>query len=205
MRGWCWCLLVLAPWAGCLGSDPGAPEPDPGADGPFTATSSAFDPGEAIPVEHTCDGEGTSPPFTVSGLPNGTATVALIAGDPDAPTPQVATTNFTHWLLWNALPVDGEVRFPQGGTPNGAVEGANDGGGEGYTGPCPPPGSPPHRYVFTFVAVDRMLELEPGANRSELEQALEGHVIEDATLVGTYERQIAPGEHASRTLQARTA
>lgn len=181
-------VLVTAAWTGCIGSEDG-PSPDAGAaPGPMAATSGAFEDGARIPERHTCDGEGISPPLNITGLPNGTATVALIVGDPDVPTPQIGAENFTHWLLWNARPSDESVVVPEAGTPNGSIEGANDGGGEGYTGPCPPVGSPPHRYVFTFFAVDTRLELEEGAERSELEAALDGHVVEETVLVGTYER-----------------
>lgn len=179
--------LLAVPLVGCVGSDD-----DTGADpippGPMEASSSAFVPGERIPQAFTCDGEGLSPPFTVTGLPNGTVTVALIAGDPDVPTPELAAQNFTHWLFWDAEPAERQLMVPRDDTPEGAVEGENDGGSTGYTGPCPPAGSPPHRYVFTFYAVDTRLDLEEGANRSQLEAALEGHVLEQDAHVGTYER-----------------
>lgn len=184
-------LLVTAAWAGCIGSEDRTSRDAGAAPRPMAATSAAFDDGAPIPERYTCDGAGISPPLNVTGLPNGTATVALIVGDPDVPTPQIGAENFTHWLLWNARPSDGSIVFPEDGTPNGSVEGANDGGGEGYTGPCPPVGSSPHRYVFTVFAVDTRLELEEGAERSELEGALEGHVLEEAVLVGTYERSPA--------------
>lgn len=180
--------LVAAACAGCLGSEEAGTVASDEPAGSLSARSSAFDEGAPIPERYTCEGEGVSPPLDVTGLPNGTATLALIVGDPDVPTPEIGAENFTHWLLWNARPADQRVVFPEAGTPNGSVEGANDGGGEGYTGPCPPVGSPPHRYVFTFFAVDTRLGLGEGADRSELEQALDGHVIEETVLVGTYER-----------------
>lgn len=185
-------LLALVALAGCLGSEPeGSPEPGVGDEAPLGLSSSAFGDREAVPSEHTCDGEDLSPPLTVDGLPAGTVTVALIVGDPDVPTPTIGAENFTHWLAWNAEPVEGRALFPEDGVPEGTREGANDAGGEGYTGPCPPPGSPPHRYVFRAFAVDAELDLEEGAERSQLEVALDGHVLDEARLVGTYERQPA--------------
>lgn len=183
--------LVAAGLAGCLGDDPdqrGSPASNDTIS--FGVTSPAFDDGDPIPARHTCDGAGTSPPLEATRLPGEAASLALVMGDPDVPTPSLGAENFTHWLLWDAAPVRGQVTFPEGETPSGSVEGSNDAGGQGWTGPCPPHGSPPHRYVFTFFAVDTFLELEEGSDREELEAALDGHVVETTRLVGTYERQV---------------
>ncbi len=195
-------LLTSAGLAGCLGDRTGPPADDEEDTVPedqgsrsMAATSQAFDHRGEIPQVHTCDGEGTSPPLTVAGLPEGTVTLALIVGDPDAPVPGAGLMNFTHWVLWNAEPVDGQVAFPEDGTPAGGQEGQNGGGGEGWTGPCPPHPAEPHRYHFTFYAVDTTLDLPDDANRSQLEEALEGHVLQEAGLMGTYERTygVLPG------------
>lgn len=187
-------LLASAGLAGCLGEGDGSttgketPAPQDDSTRTMAATSQAFEHGDEIPEVHTCDGEETSPPLTVTGLPAGTVSLALIVGDPDAPVPGAGLMNFTHWVLWNAEPTDGQVVFPEDGIPAGAQEGQNGGGDEGWTGPCPPHPAEPHRYHFTFYAVDSTLDLPSDANRSQLEQALEGHVLEEAGLMGTYER-----------------
>jgi Raf kinase inhibitor-like YbhB/YbcL family protein len=147
--------------------------------GEFTLTSSAFTRGEEIPRRHTCDGEDVSPELSWSDPPAGTVSLALIVDDPDAP---VGT--FTHWLAW-------DIDRQAGGLGEGAAapaEGRNDFGTSGWSGPCPPPGHGPHRYVFQLHALDARLDAGFHATRRELDQALAGHVLETAELVGTYER-----------------
>lgn len=184
-------VLLAAAWTGCVGQvSPNGDGTPP--EGPMRITSSSFEPGATIPQAYTCDGENVSPPLEVDGLPNRTRTVALVVGDPDVPTPETSLQNYAHWVLWNARPDGFSAFFPTNGTPNGSVEGANDAGGQGYTGPCPPVGSSPHRYVFTAFAVDRELNLSEGANRSQLMAALDGHVLARDRLVGLYERQANP-------------
>jgi hypothetical protein len=145
----------------------------------FTLTSSAFDDGQEIPSRHSCEGDDLSPPLSWSGVPQGTRSLALMVDDPDAP-----GGTFTHWLAWGLEP-------PSGGIGEGevaAVEGRNDFGTVEYRGPCPPPGHGPHRYSFRLHAVDADIELEPGADKQDLERALEGHVLGSAELIGRYER-----------------
>jgi Raf kinase inhibitor-like YbhB/YbcL family protein len=140
-------------------------------------TSAAFGEGATIPTKHTCDGENVSPPLSFAGAPDGTRSLALVVDDPDAP---VGT--FTHWLAWGIDPGAGDLA-------EGEVaprEGRNGFGTTGYVGPCPPRGR--HRYFFRLHALDTELDLEPAANRDELERALGGHVLETAELMGTYER-----------------
>jgi Raf kinase inhibitor-like YbhB/YbcL family protein len=141
--------------------------------------SSAFEEGDQIPRRHTCDGENISPGLSFAGIPEGTRSLALIVDDPDAP---VGT--FDHWLAWGIDPGAGGIDEGEGAP----REGANGFGGTGYSGPCPPPGHGPHRYYFRLHALDAELELRPGADRAELELALEGHVLATAELVGRYER-----------------
>ncbi|HEX2218995.1 MAG TPA: YbhB/YbcL family Raf kinase inhibitor-like protein [Gemmatimonadales bacterium] len=152
----------------------------------LTLASTAFRDGEPMPIRHTCDGEDLSPPLAWAGVPVGTRTFALICDDPDAP-----RRTWVHWLLWN-LPSDavelGEGVQPRPELPSGARQGLNDSGDLGYGGPCPPPGAP-HRYFFRLHALDTSLNLPPGANRPELELAMEGHVLAHATIMGTYGRQ----------------
>lgn len=145
----------------------------------FTLHTTAFDPGGAVPRRHTCEGEDTSPPLRWEGAPDGTRSLALIVDDPDAP---VGT--FTHWVAWGIDPAgDG---LPEGEA--GPGEGRNDFGETGYRGPCPPPGHGTHRYYFRLHALDAEPELSPGASRAELEEAISGHVLATAELMGTYER-----------------
>jgi Raf kinase inhibitor-like YbhB/YbcL family protein len=141
--------------------------------------SSAFNHGEPIPRRHSCEGEDVSPPLSWAEAPEGTASLALILEDPDAP---VGT--FTHWLGWELDPAAGGLH--EGEAP--PAEGRNDFGETGYRGPCPPPGRGPHRYFFRLHALEEGLELERGAGKAELEEALTGRSVAVAELMGTYER-----------------
>jgi Raf kinase inhibitor-like YbhB/YbcL family protein len=142
-------------------------------------TSTAFADGAAIPVRYTGDGANISPPLAWSFLPEGTRSLALIVHDPDAP-----SGDFTHWVAWNIDPEPGGM--DEGA--DHAAEGANGRGESGYMGPSPPPGDGAHRYFHVLHALDADLDLEPGASRESLEDALDGHVLGKAQLVGTYER-----------------
>jgi Raf kinase inhibitor-like YbhB/YbcL family protein len=145
----------------------------------FELTSPAFDEGQQIPRKHSCDGENASPPLTWSSLPDDTRSLAIIVHDPDAP-----SGDFTHWVAWN---IDPEA----GGLAEGAhppAEGTNGFGENGYGGPCPPPGDGAHRYFHELFALDTLLDLQPESSPEQLEDAMEGHVLGGAELVGTYER-----------------
>jgi Raf kinase inhibitor-like YbhB/YbcL family protein len=142
-------------------------------------TSESFEHGEPIPERHTCSGEGTSPPLAWSFLPDGARTLALIVHDPDAP-----SGDFVHWLAWNIDPADGGIEEDK----PAPVQGTNGFGRPGYGGPCPPPGHGPHRYYFHLFALDAELDLEAGAAREQLENAIDGHVLAEAELMGTFER-----------------
>jgi Raf kinase inhibitor-like YbhB/YbcL family protein len=147
--------------------------------GGFALTSDAFRHGDAIPRRHACDGEDASPALSWSDPPAGTRALALVVDDPDAP---VGT--FTHWLAAN---IDPEV----GGLAEGAsapVEGRNDFGAVGWSGPCPPPGHGAHRYFFRLLALDAPLDVGFRSRRREFDEALAGHVLATAELMGTYER-----------------
>jgi Raf kinase inhibitor-like YbhB/YbcL family protein len=149
----------------------------------FALESSAFENAQAIPDRHTCEGEDISPPLRWTNVPDGTRSLTLVVDDPDAP-----NGVFTHWLAWGLDPAAGGLG--EGGP--APSEGRNDFGTTGYRGPCPPPGHGRHRYLFRLYALDTPLELAADAAKAELEQAIEGHVLTSAELVGTYERQ--PGE-----------
>ena len=148
-------------------------------------TSSSFEDGGAIPSVFTCDGQGISPEFDWTDAPRETKSFALIIHDPDAPTPN----GFTHWVLFN---IPSHIRHiganqPQTQKIEGlGIQGKNDAGKIGYVGPCPPSGT--HRYFVRLFALRTELGLGPGAVRDELEEAIEGHSIEEAELMGTYTR-----------------
>ena len=141
--------------------------------------SSAFADGQSIPRRHSCEGENLSPPLSWTGVPDGASSLALILDDPDAP-----GGTFTHWLAWRLEPAAGGL----GEGEAAPLEGRNDFGETGYRGPCPPPGHGAHRYFFRLHALEDALELEPGAGRAELEQALARRSVAVAELMGTYER-----------------
>lgn len=147
-------------------------------------TSSAFDEGGMIPEKYTCDGIDVSPPLTCTSIPDGTKTLALIGDDPDAP-----MGTWVHWVLFN-LPANikeiSENIQPERELENGAKQGMNDFRKIGYGGPCPPGGT--HRYYFKIFALDTELNLEAGATKSQLLEAMEGHILGEGQLMGRYKR-----------------
>lgn len=148
-------------------------------------SSSAFAEGESIPVQYTCDGDNVSPPLQWQNVPEGSTSLALIADDPDAP---VGT--FAHWVAYNLPPETAELPedIPSGDTmAGGGRQGQNGRDQAGYTGPCPPSGT--HRYFFKLYALDTELDLEAGASKEELLEAMEGHVLARGELMGRYQRQ----------------
>lgn len=147
--------------------------------------SSSFANGSAIPRQYTCDGANLSPALTWTGAPGATQSLALVMEDPDAP-----HGTWTHWLVWN-IPPRATV-MPEGEPPaemldNGARQGSNDFHRIGYGGPCPPAGRP-HRYVFRLLALNIRLDLKAGARRTELDQAMRGHILVQSEWMGTYAR-----------------
>jgi Raf kinase inhibitor-like YbhB/YbcL family protein len=153
----------------------------------FTITSPAFTDGQPIPSQYTCDGEDKSPPLTWEGIPPGTQSFVLIVDDPDAPDPQAPRMTWVHWVLYN-LPAScthlGES-VQASNLPQGTKEGVNDWKRTGYGGPCPPVGR--HRYFHKLYALDVELADLGAANKSQVEKAMEGHVLAEAQLVGTYQ------------------
>ena len=146
--------------------------------------STAFEEGDAIPPLYTCAGLDVSPPLQWSFEPDGTQSLALITEDLDAP-----SGTFVHWVIYN-LPPDTR-RLPQDvpnrqTLPSGAVQGVNGAGTVGYMGPCPPSGT--HRYVFRVYALDTQLDLGGSATKEDLVSAMEGHVLAEGHLMGTYRR-----------------
>jgi Raf kinase inhibitor-like YbhB/YbcL family protein len=187
-------LFVSAIVTGCSQTSPEtgvAPEETvPPGDGEMllTLTSTAFADGAEIPVEYTCNGQSKSPPLNWSELPVGTASLVLILEDQNAP-----VKNFTHWVIFN-LPPDSsglQEAVPRDSTlADGAVQGKNSAGGIGYMTPCPPKG-PEHHYVFNLYALDKPLDLVAGATKDEVRQAIEGHILGQAVLVGIYQNPLS--------------
>lgn len=146
--------------------------------------SSAFTANGLIPAKYTCDGEDLSPPLSWDAPPAGTQTLALIADDPDAP-----RGTWVHWVAYN-LPTSVH-QLPEGIPPEvklavGGTQGKNDFDRLGYGGPCPPGGT--HRYFFKLYAIDRELSLPQSATKAQLLQAMEGHILANAELMGRYTR-----------------
>jgi Raf kinase inhibitor-like YbhB/YbcL family protein len=149
----------------------------------FSIRSDAFDQDQPIPSRFTCDGEDVSPALSWSDVPDGTQSFALIVDDPDAP------RVFTHWVLYN-LPASAQG-LPEGVAKtdrpeSGGFQGRTDFGNTGYGGPCPPPGRP-HRYRFRLYALDGLIDLGPGATKQQVLDAIEGHILGQTQLVGTYQ------------------
>jgi len=154
----------------------------------LTITSSAIAPGESIPPQFTCDGADRSPPLGWSGVPAGAKSLALIVDDPDAPDPAAPKMTWVHWVLYD-LPPDSDG-LPEAvsaqALPPGTRQGSNNWKRTGYGGPCPPIGT--HRYFFKLYALDVQLGDLDSPSKARLEQAMRGHVVAEAQLMGTYHR-----------------
>ena len=149
--------------------------------------SDAFEHGAAIPSVYTCHGDDISPPLTWSQVPSETKSLVLIVDDPDAPDPQAPKMIWVHWLLYNIPP--GTTGLAQHMTathlPAGTKEGLNDWKKLGYRGPCPPIGR--HRYFFKLYALDCVLDDLMSPTKTKLKTAMQGHILDQAELMGTYE------------------
>lgn len=155
---------------------------------PMELTSTAFAHQSAIPARHTCDGADLSPPLAWSGAPAGTRSLALVVDDPDAPDPTAPKMTWVHWVLFDLPPAT--TALPEGASerlPPGARDGLNDWRRSGWRGPCPPIGR--HRYFFKLFALDRTLPQLARPDKAALENAMAGHVLARAELVGTYLRR----------------
>jgi len=169
-------LILVAPLPGCHASNVKG--------GTMNLTSTSFQ-GSQIPAKFTCSGVGISPQLAWSAPPAGTASLALIVTDPDAP-----RGTFVHWVLYD-LPA--QTRALPEGVPNqsqladGSRQGRSDFDETGYGGPCPPPGSR-HHYHFTLYALDAKLNLPVGATRAQVEAAMQGHILARGELIGLYQQ-----------------
>lgn len=148
---------------------------------PFTITSPAFEHEGMIPARYTCKGKNINPPLVITGVPEGTKSLALIFDDPDAP-----SRTWVHWTTWN-IPAE-TVNIAEGKVPEGAAEGVTSFGTAGYGGPCPPSGV--HRYYFKFYALSTdALNLPLNSTAEELETALRPHLIQKTELMGRFSAQ----------------
>lgn len=145
----------------------------------MTISSPAFKANQSIPAKYTCDGDGVNPPLQFSGVPAQAKSLALIVDDPDAP-----SGDWTHWLVWNINPETAGIA--EGSTPREATEGTTSFGSTGYGGPCPPSGQ--HHYRFTLYALDSKLDLPTRTTGDGLKQAMQGHIVGQAEVIGVYGR-----------------
>ena len=137
-------------------------------------TSPAFDNEGDIPEKYTCDGDKINPPLHIEGLPHETQTLVLIVEDPDAP-----GKIFDHWIIWG---IDAVSTIPENSNPG--ISGKNGAGKTGYYPPCPPSGT--HRYFFYVFALDNVIDLPTNSTKQELNEAMNGHIIAQGTLMGKY-------------------
>ena len=150
----------------------------------FELTSTAFKQSQSIPTVYTCRGRDISPPLTWGNPPAGTQGFALIMDDPDAP-----AGIWVHWVIYN-IPAAArgltEALAADARLPDGSLQGENSWGKLGYGGPCPPSGT--HRYYFKLYTLDTTLSLPSGASKAKLLQSMEGHVLGQIVLMGTYSK-----------------
>ena len=155
-------------------------------EGNMRLTSTAFNNQSAIPTMYTCEGKDISPPMAWSDIPVGTKSLALIVDDPDAPDPAAPKMTWVHWVLYNLPATNGGLPEGVKTLPVGTKEGLNDWKRTGYGGPCPPIGR--HRYFHKLYALDTMLPDLKQPTKVKLEEAMKGHIIGEAQLMGTYQK-----------------
>ena len=151
----------------------------------MTLNSSAFQPNGHIPSKYTCEGKNISPPLAWEGVPSSAKSLVLIIDDPDAPDPKAPKMVWVHWVVYNIPPNSKSLPENAERLPQGTVAGLNDFKKMGYGGPCPPTGR--HRYFHKLYALDITLDLR-GATKSQIERAMQGHVLANAELIGTYQK-----------------
>jgi len=142
-------------------------------------SSPSFENGGKIQKKYTCDGENVNPPLKIENVPSNAKSLALVFDDIDAP-----RGTYVHWIVWNIDPGLKEIK--ENSVPEGVVQGTNDFKKRNYGGPCPPRRA--HKYVFKIYALDTLLNLNPNSTKTDLEKAMEGHIISRAQLMGLYKR-----------------
>jgi len=146
----------------------------------FRLSSPVFEHNGRIPQKYACDGANVNLPLRMENVPKGTQSLALILDDIDAP-----RGTYVHWILWNIDP--GVKEMKENSVPEGTVQGTNDFKKQNYGGPCPP--TRPHRYLVKVYALDTRLNLESTSGKTDLEKAMKGHILAEAQIMGTYQKQ----------------
>lgn len=147
-------------------------------------TSTAFTDGGLIPQKYTCNGDNVNPPLTFSGVPSQSVSLVLLMDDPDVPTDLRPDGNFDHWVAFNIPPK--KAGIAEGTNPGQSIIGKNSRGENAYTGPCPPDRE--HRYFFKLYALDIKLDLDRNATKQDVLNAMEGHIDDQAVLMGRYDQ-----------------
>lgn len=142
-------------------------------------SSTAFENNNTIPKDYTCDGANINPPLNFANVPAGTKSLALLVDDSDAP-----AGTWTHWLLYNMDPSISGIS--EDSIPGDAVQGTTSFGTAMWGGPCPPSGT--HRYFFKLFALDTVLETNQALNATKFSELINGHIIDNAELIGLYNR-----------------
>jgi Raf kinase inhibitor-like YbhB/YbcL family protein len=186
LRGKLAAFLLLAGAASAGAQQPAAAPPP----SKFKLMTSAYSEGSQIPAQFTCAvPTGASPAVQWSDPPQAAASFALILHDTEG-APAKSTMDVTHWIVWN-IPASANS-LPAGvqpdAAPNGAAQGKNVRGVNGYQPPCPPPGGTPHHYIFELYALDTKIDLPAGSSRADLLKAMDGHVVGKAAYVGLFGR-----------------
>lgn len=179
----CFFILVITLISSCTSAETPTVEE---ASMSIELKSDAFTSGQTIPAKYTCTGKNISPALTWGDPPAGTQSFAIIVDDPDAP-----MGTWTHWVLFNipastrslqeGLPITGKNVDP-----NAIYVGKNSSGNTRYDGPCPPSGT--HRYYFRLYALDSIISLLPGASKEELLREMQGHILAQGELMGTFSK-----------------
>jgi len=150
-------------------------------------TSSAFKDHGNIPSEYTCQGKNVSPPLSWTSPPEGTKSLALIVDDPDAPDPKAPKMTWVHWVLYDLPSASRSLPRAAHDLPPGTKQGLNDWHKPEYGGPCPPVGR--HRYFFKLYALDTSLPKLVHPTKQQLLDAMDGHILARAQLIGSYEKR----------------
>ncbi len=153
----------------------------PGGNMELTIQSSAFNNNGSIPTKYSCNGDNISPPIHWKNIPAKTNSLVLIVDDPDAP-----MGVWDHWIIFNIPKTTTQFSENLTALPTGAQYGKNSWGKLSYGGPCPPSGE--HRYIFTLYALDTLLDLSQGADKTQIENAMQGHILATAKLMGKYKK-----------------
>lgn len=146
----------------------------------FQIVSSAFNNNAEMPKKYTCDGKDVNPPLVIKNVPEKAKSLALMVTDPDA-----SEGSWAHWIIYNIPPNTGDIIE----NTNPGTEGLSDFGKYTYGGPCPPDGKV-HHYVFCLYALNSSLNINEGPSISEVEKAMQGHIVAKTELTGTYQKPI---------------